>query len=100
MRHDGAQTRLPALLLGSGRGGRINTGDRICAVGFAGRRGHSVGRRDGDTLIVETTDIDWPYLDDQGAPTTPDAVIVERLVLNDVDTVLDPEVSSLHLSVE
>jgi hypothetical protein len=40
--------------------------------------GRSKGRWDGETLIVTTTRIDWPYLDSSGVPQGPSAAIVER----------------------
>ena len=46
------------------------------------RMGHSVGRWDGNTLIVETTDIGWRYVDDLGTPQSEDSVIVERFTLS------------------
>jgi hypothetical protein len=30
--------------------------------------GHSMGRWEGDVLVVDTTHIDWPYLDPWGTP--------------------------------
>ncbi|HEY5623251.1 MAG TPA: DUF6152 family protein [Gammaproteobacteria bacterium] len=56
------------------------------------RLGHSIGRWEGNTLVVETTNTDWLYLDDKGAPMSEDAVIVERFVLSDNDTRLDHEI--------
>lgn len=53
--------------------------------------GYSVGRWDGDTLVVETTDIEWPYFDDMGTPQSPDAVITERFT---------PSTDGTHLSWE
>ena len=46
------------------------------------RLGYSTGRWQGDTLIVETTGVDWPLLDDSGTPLSPDAEIVERFGLD------------------
>ena len=46
------------------------------------RMGHSVGRWDGNTLIVDTTDIGWRYVDDLGTPQSEDAVIAERFTLS------------------
>ena len=40
--------------------------------------GRSKGRWDGETLIVTTTRIDWPYLDSSGVPQGPSSTIVER----------------------
>jgi len=55
------------------------------------RLGYSVGRWDGDTLIVETTQINWPYLDDKGAPQSENVSIVERFTLSDNDTRMSQE---------
>lgn len=47
------------------------------------RMGYSVGRWDGKhTLVVETTDIGWHYVDDLGTPQSEDSVIVERFTLS------------------
>ena len=54
--------------------------------------GYSVGRWDGNTLIVETTRINWPYLDDKGAPQSADVSIVERFALSEDDTRLDQKI--------
>lgn len=44
------------------------------------RMGHSVAHWEGDTLVVETTDLSaWPYMDD--LPNSKEARIVERLKL-------------------
>jgi hypothetical protein len=52
------------------------------------RMGHSVGRWDGNTLVVETTDIDWRYIDDLGTPQSEDVVIAERFSLSQDGTSL------------
>ena len=44
--------------------------------------GRSTGRWDGDTLVVDTTDIDYQYFNATGIPLGPDAHIEERLALN------------------
>ena len=41
-------------------------------------QGHSVGRWDGDTLVVTTTRVNWPYFDQSGVPLTEAAEIVEQ----------------------
>ena len=46
------------------------------------RMGYSEGRWDGDTLVVETTDIGWRYVDDLGTPQSEDAVMTERFSLS------------------
>jgi hypothetical protein len=44
--------------------------------------GYSVGRWDGTDLIVETTDISYPYFDDLGTPQTESLRITERFELD------------------
>lgn len=59
--------------------------------------GFSAGRWKGDTLIVDTSLISWPYYDDRGTPQSPDVHVVERFTLSDdaarldyVQTATDP----------
>ena len=40
--------------------------------------GQSVGHWDGSTLVVTTTEVDWPHFNQMGVFLTPDAEIVER----------------------
>ena len=47
------------------------------------RMGRSVGRWEGRTLIVESSDMDWRYVDDLGTPQSQDAVIEERFTLSE-----------------
>ena len=56
--------------------------------------GYSVGHWEGDTLVVTTTRIDWPYFDLnpiplQGVPQSRAVEMVERFTLNDDETELD-----------
>jgi len=44
--------------------------------------GYSVGRWDDDTLIVTTTRIDYPYMDEHGTPQTDAVEVVERFTLS------------------
>jgi hypothetical protein len=64
----------------------------------ASRMGYSVGRWDGSTLVVTTTGISFPYLDEYGTPQSDAVEIVERFTLTGdgrhLDwsaTVTDPE---------
>jgi hypothetical protein len=43
--------------------------------------GHSTGRWEGNTLIVETTAIDYPYFDDLGTPQSAAVRVSERFTL-------------------
>ncbi len=61
--------------------------------------GHSVGRWDGRTLVVQTTRIDRPYFDDSGIPQSESVETTERFALSQDETELryetmvdDPEV--------
>ena len=40
--------------------------------------GYSVGRWEGETLVVSTTDIDWPWFDQSGVPQSAALHLVER----------------------
>ena len=53
------------------------------------RMGRSVGRWEGRTLVVATTDMDWRYVDDLGTPQSEDAVIEERFTLSEDGVRLD-----------
>ena len=53
------------------------------------RMGYSVGRWEGDTLIVETDRINYPYFNDQGIPQSDAVKIIERFTLNAQDARLD-----------
>jgi hypothetical protein len=44
--------------------------------------GHSVGRWEGDTLVVETSRIDYPYFDDLGTPQSRSIRVTERFDLD------------------
>ena len=60
--------------------------------------GYSVGRWEEETLVVQTTRINWPYFDDSGIPQSESVEILERFTLSEGDrrleyeiTVTDPE---------
>ena len=48
--------------------------------------GHSVGRWEGQTLVVETTDISWPYVDEFGTPKSDEYTLVERFTFSEDNT--------------
>ena len=56
--------------------------ERAGAAPAATRLGTSVGRREGDTLVVATTGIDYGWFNGTGIPLGPDAAIEERFTLN------------------
>jgi hypothetical protein len=51
--------------------------------------GHSVGRWDNGTLVVNTTLVDWPYFDTIGTPQSNAVAIEERYSLSADQTKLD-----------
>ncbi len=71
-----------------------NTVRRIHMVGTSENReatalGYSVGHWEDNTLVIETTDISWPYFDSRGTSQTEAARITERYTLSDDQTRLD-----------
>ena len=48
--------------------------------------GRSTGRWEGNTLVVQTRDIDWRYVDDVGTPHSKEVVINERCTLSEEGT--------------
>ncbi|HVN45567.1 MAG TPA: DUF6152 family protein [Steroidobacteraceae bacterium] len=55
----------------------------------AGPYGYSVGRWDGDTLVVTTTNIDYPWFDKKGTPASPELKLVERFTVTPDNKRLD-----------
>jgi len=45
--------------------------------------GYSLGDWEGDTLVVKTSHVDFPYLDDEGTPLSEEAEMVERFTVSD-----------------
>jgi hypothetical protein len=73
--------------------------DGLEAPVVPGPYGHSVGRWEGDSLVVRTTAIDWEWFDQDGIPLTDDVVITERFTpgaegrfLYYIATVIDDDV--------
>jgi hypothetical protein len=59
----------------------------------ASRLGYSVGRWDGDTLIVETTGLTWRWFNSVGVPLSDAAEIIERYTLRENGARLDLEMT-------
>ena len=57
------------------------------------RLGHSVGRWEGSTLVVEIDRVSWPYLDAQGTPMSDAVTMVEQFILSDDETRMSYKVS-------
>ena len=55
--------------------------------------GHSVGRWEGDTLVVETTHIDYPHFDKTGIPQTEAVHNLEHFSVNDEGSRLEYSVT-------
>jgi hypothetical protein len=55
--------------------------------------GNSVGRWDGDVLVVETSDITYPHFDKTGIPQSPAVHTVERFILSADGSRLDYEMT-------
>lgn len=49
----------------------------------ATREGYSVGRWQEGALIIETSNIDWPFFDDRGTPLSSEVSVVEQFTLSD-----------------
>ena len=60
-------------------------------VSVPGRMGHSIGRWEGDTLYVTTTNIDYPFMDEHGTPQSPAVTVFERFTLSANEDSLDYE---------
>ena len=56
------------------------------------RLGYSVGRWDGQTLVVETTQVDFPLLDGGGTPMSENVSMIERFTLSEDETRLEYEI--------
>lgn len=56
--------------------------------------GYSVGRMEGNTLIVETTRLNWPYANRTGIPLSEQVELVERFTLSEDQARLD-----FHLTI-
>jgi len=69
--------------------------------------GRSRGRWEGDTLVVTTSRIDWPYIDPSGIPQGSSSAIVERFTpssdgtrLSYTMTITDPETFTTPLELK
>lgn len=56
--------------------------------------GYSVGRWDGETLVVTTTLLDWPWFSQGGIPQSPEATLVERFTPTADGSQLDYELTA------
>jgi len=55
--------------------------------------GYSVGRWEGNTLVIETKRINWPYFDSQGTSQSEAMHMTERYTLSDDQTRLDQHIT-------
>lgn len=65
----------------------------------ATREGYSVGRWEGDTLVVETTNIKTEYFDDRGTPISDAVHVVERWTVNEDESGLHWQASTTDPNV-
>ena len=54
--------------------------------------GYSVGRWEGDALVVDTTQLDWPYLDQDGRPMSGNVSMAERYTMSEDEAELRYEI--------
>jgi hypothetical protein len=54
--------------------------------------GYSVGRWEGNTLVVDITRLDFPFLDQDGRPMSTNASMVERYTMSEDETELQYEI--------
>jgi hypothetical protein len=57
--------------------------------------GYSVGRWDGDSLVVTTTRLNWPWYSQSGIPQSTDATLVEKFTPSEDGSVLNYELTSI-----
>lgn len=57
--------------------------DEVPADAEYSHLGYSIGRWEGDNLVVETTRINWPWLDNRGTPLSDELKVIERFSLSD-----------------
>ena len=57
--------------------------DEVPADSEYSHLGYSIGRWEGDDLVVETTRINWPWLDNRGTPLSDELRVIERFSLSD-----------------
>ena len=58
-----------------------------------GRLGYALGHWEGDTLIVKTAQVEFPYLDDAGTPLSEEAKMMERFSVSEDGNRLDYEIA-------
>lgn len=56
--------------------------------------GYSAGRWEGQTLVVETTNMSWPYVDEFGTPKSDAYSLVERFTFSEDNTVMTWEATA------
>lgn len=69
----------------------IHVGSAITRPGEATRMGYSTGRWEDDTLVVTTTGIDYPFMDEHGTPQSEAVEVIERFAMSQDGRSLDWE---------
>lgn len=57
--------------------------------------GYSVGRLEGETLVVTTTHLNWPWFSQSGIPQSPETTVIERFTPAADGSRLDYELTSI-----
>lgn len=63
------------------------------------RLGYSIGRWEDNTLVVETTNIDWNFYDTRGTPQSDAAEVTERFTLSDDQSRIDYHITTVDPAV-
>lgn len=63
------------------------------------RLGYSIGHWEDNTLVVETTHIDWNYYDTRGTPQSDAAEVTERFTLSDDQSRIDYHITTVDPAV-
>jgi len=71
------------------------SGDQSSGSQLASPQGYSVGRWEQDTLVVTTTQVNWPFFDDIGTPQSEDIEIVERFSLSAEESRLNYTITAI-----
>jgi len=85
----------------------IHISDGAAAPAAKSLLGYSVGKWEGETLVVTTTGVSWPYISPDGLPQGPSSRLEERFTptadgkrLNYTLTVTDPDTFTMPVTLK